>query len=216
MNCITKEDMKFGEYFIPARTKARVINTPQYHEAGIPGLQLLIAITLFDMQLEAKRMTGVPMSKTRINNELEKTCFGDTRSQMQGIVIYTHGDKVFLDAGDEFYSRSTLSKWHVQKIVGEVIPENIAKAEYSSGYSLESVIEYLENEFTEWVGENCDLKILTEEDIENGEGIDGSDPGDSVLSEIGLLQFYEKQLEYQQRLETSGFTYDFKGGLIWE
>jgi len=60
------------------------------------------------------------------------------------------------------------------------------------------------------------MKDLAEEDIENREGIDGSYPAERILSEIGLRQFEEKQLEYQTKIEVTGFTYEFKGGLIWD
>lgn len=214
MYCITKEDMKFGTYIIPARTRAEVINTPKYREAGMPGLQLRIAIKLFDMH--PNKMTGVPVFETRINNELEKTCCSDTKSQMIGIEIYTQGDKVFLDAGDKFYNDVTLSEWQVKNILGESIPESLEKKEYTKGYLLSSVIEHIENEFGEWVTKNCHFKKLTKKDIENGEGFDGAMVGDRTLSPKGMQQFEEKQQEYKNLLETSGFTYEFEGGLIWE
>lgn len=214
MYCITRNDMKFGEYFVPARTKAKVINKPMYHDAGIPGLQLYISINLFD--IHPKKKTGVPISEIEINNELENVRMGSANSTMEGIVIYTHGDQVYMGAEDEFYKDATLSKWAVQKLFGEVIPESIDKAQYSNDYRLDSVIEYLENEFAQWVKDNCDFKVLTAEDIENGEGFDGAYPEDSTLSEVGIRQFEEKQLEYQNRLEITGFTYEFKGGLFWD
>ncbi|KLU63109.1 hypothetical protein CEB3_c05290 [Peptococcaceae bacterium CEB3] len=217
MYCITREDMKFGQYFVPARTKAKVISKPMYHDVGLPGLQLYIAIKLFDIHPNPKAGAGVPLSEVEINNELEGVRMNGSNSKMEGIVVYTHGNQVYMDGGDEFYASATLSKLMVQRIFGEDIPKFVDKAQYTHDcYTLESVIGHLENEFSDWVKGNCDFKILTEEDIENGEGMDGSEPGDSVLSELGLKQFYEKQLEFQKKLEVTGFTYEFKGGLIWE
>ncbi|MNP72343.1 hypothetical protein D3C76_1688770 [compost metagenome] len=68
----------------------------------------------------------------------------------------------------------------------------------------------------EWIHNNCEFVELTEEEIENGEGFDGAQAGDRTLSDSGLEKFYIKKLEYQNKLETTGFTYDFKGGLIWD
>ncbi len=214
ISCITREDMKFGDYFIPARTKARVVNTPEYRNANVPGLQLIIIVTLFDFN--PHRGTGVPISRVHIQDEMEPGKMGATRSQMEGIVIYTHADRVFLDAGDRFYYDATLGKWQVEKIFGSTIPEGINKAQYSEAYLLQSVVSYLGDEFAKWVQQNCHFRKLTKRDIENGDGFDGAEPGDKTLSVKGLGQFEAKQLEYQNRLEVTGWTYDFKGGLIWE
>ncbi|HVJ49391.1 hypothetical protein [Desulfitobacterium sp.] len=216
MYCITREDMKFGHYLIPARTSAEVVNTPQYHEVNIPGLHLRIAINLFN--IHPKKHLGVPISEIEINNEFERCAYGSAKSKMIGIEIDTQGDQVYIDAGDKFYRDATLSQWNVEKIFGENTPDDLTKAPYShlKEYRLESIIEYLEEEFAEWVNGNCEFTILTEEDIENGIGFDGAGPGDRILSDKGLEQFREKQLEYQKRLERTGFTYRFKGGLIWE
>lgn len=210
MYCITRNDMKFGEYFIPARTKAEVINKPTYKQADLPGLQLRIVINLFD--IHPNKGTGVPLSVAQKNNELKNGAFG----QMYGIAIYTNAPQVYLDAGDSFYQDSILSEWRVRKIFGETIPESIRKAEFERGYLLIDVVYCLEEEFSDWVQDNCHFRKLTKRDIENGDGFDGASPGDRMLSGKGLEQFHEKRLEYQKRLEVTGFTYDFKGGLIWD
>ena len=67
MYCLTKNDMKFGKYFIPARTKARVIGKPNYKDAGVPGLDLYLAFTLWDISLMQKK--SIPVSKVEIKNE---------------------------------------------------------------------------------------------------------------------------------------------------
>lgn len=210
--------MKFGEYLIPARTKATVIGKPNYHEVNIPGLQLRLAINLFDAH--PKRKTGVPSFEIEFNNELEELeneRFGKSKSYMTGICIWTQGDQVYMNAGDPFYERNNLTEWQMKKIFGENIPENIWKAEFGNDYRLDSTIEYLEDEFAKWVQNNCDFHYLTEQDIESGEeGFDGAEPGDKILSNLGMNQFEEKQMEYINRLEKIGFTYEFKGGLIWE
>ena len=213
MYCITRKDMKFGQYFIPARTKARVVNTPTSRNGNAPGLHLVIAVDLFDMY--PNKSKGVPLSRVEINDELQKKPYGRTTSTMRGIVIYTNGAQVFLDAGDRFYQDAALYKWQLEKIF-TTIPEGIEKADYSKDYSLASVVEYLKEEFAEWVQNNCQFHVLTKQEIQDGEGFDGAEPGDRILSFKGMEQFEQKQLVYQNRLEVTGFTYEFKGGLIWE
>lgn len=213
MYCITRNDMKFGDYFIPARTKAIVINKPAYREANIPGLYLDIAIRLSDAALKQRKT--VPINEVEVGNELESTHY--QRSKMVGIEIQTNGEHVFMDAGDSFYNDSMIAEWEVKKIFPNGVPEALEKAPYHiNQYMLQSIIDYLENEFAEWVQKNCDFHKLTKRDIENGEGFDGACPGDRILSNSGMEQFDKKKNEYQARLETIGFTYDFKGGLIWD
>jgi len=218
MYCITKHDMKFGDYFIPARTKATVINTPRCHDADIPGLYLQLAISLWDMLPTERKEEGVPVFVTQINNEMENESIPfNTQSQMVGIVVDTNSTQVYLDAGDDFYFDATISEWKVKKIFDGIVPEQIEKRRYvSKEYYLRSIIEYLDEEFTEWVQKNCHFRKLTKQDIENGEGFDGASPGDRILSTKGMKQFEEKKRKYQAKLETIGFTYDFKGGLIWD
>lgn len=136
MYCITRRDMKFGQYSVPARTKATVIGKPHYREVNIPGLQLRLAVSLFDAHPQKK--TGVPTSEIKFNNVLE-----GTNSYMDGIVIWTRGDQVYMDAGDPFYDGHLLSKWQIEKIFGENIPEKLLKTELTNYYRLDSVIEYL-------------------------------------------------------------------------
>ncbi len=214
MYCITRNDMKFGQYFIPARTKATIIGQPSSHSVNVPGVQLRLAVNLFDAH--PKRKTGVPMPEVQINDEVEGKGYYPPDSYMTGITIWSHADRVYMDAGDEFYQYATLGKWELRKIFGEAIPEEVVKENFCGGYRLDTTIEYLENEFADWVHENCDFYELTEEDIENGLGFDGAESGNTTLSPRGMQKFEDKQLEYKKRLEVIGFTYEFKGGLIWE
>lgn len=213
MHCLIKNDMKFGEYFIPARTKARVINKPNYKEANIPGLDLYLAINLSDIALMQKE--SVLVSEVEIKNELE----GKSKDTvMVGITIKTDGTKVLMDSGNDFYENATLYGSKVKKVLDtDIIPEEIKIAPYTSKkYYLQSIIEYLENNFAKWVQANCEFYIYTEEDVENGNCYADAEPGDTILLDKGMEQFENKKLEYQSMLEKIGFTYDFKGGLIWE
>jgi len=217
MYCLTRNNMKFGDYFIPARTIAKVINKPEYKAANIHGLHLHIAISLFNMAPEESRIAGIPVSQTRINNELDPKSLSETTSQMFGITLSTIGTEVFLDAGDNFYKDAGISKWQAEKIFPNGIPNQIEKPPYENNkYFLRDIIGYLDNEFAEWVKDNCGFYELSEEDIENGEGLSGSEEGDKILTVHGLEQFEEKRTEYQNRLEVIGFTYNFKGGLIFD
>lgn len=211
MYCITRKDMKFGEYFISARTRANLVFNPSSHTVDAPGVYIQIAIRFFDMESEESKVKGVPRTKTEIENELEQG------SKMKGIVIDTNMKQVYIDADDKFYRDIHLGKWALEKIFGNSIPEQIEKDPYyKNEYLLSSVIDYLENEFAEWVQENCHFCKVTKKDIQNGDAFDGAEPGDRQLSDRGLQEFYAKQLEYQNKLEVTGFTYEFKGGLYWE
>lgn len=213
MYCLTKNDMKFGEYFIPARTKARVIGKPNYKEANVPGLDLYLAVTFWDIVLMQKKSALV--SEVEIKNELEEK---SKDTVMVGITIRTDGTKVFMDAGNEFYEDATISEFQVKKVLGtEDIPKEIQKVQYMvRPYCLRSVVDYLEDEFAKWVQDNCEFYTYTEEDIENGDCTDDAEAGDTTLSDKGLKQFESKKAEYQEKLERIGFTYDFEGGLVWE
>ena len=78
------------------------------------------------------------------------------------------------------------------------------------------MIEYLEEDFSDWVKENCDFREVTQEDIDEDISHSDFEVGDETLTDYGLKLFEKKKLEYQAKLEIIGFTYDFQGGLIWD
>lgn len=216
MHCIIRNNMKFGNYFIPARTSGNLVFNPRSQTVNAPGIYIQVAIRLFDMESEESKIKGVPIAKTEIVNELEQSRCNEG-SKMTGIVVDSNMAQVYMDAGDSFYKDAHLRKWDLEKIFGDYIPEVIEKAPYyKDTYLLSSTIDCLENEFTEWVQKNCHFRKLTKRDIENGDTFDGAEPGDRQLSERGLQEFNRKILEYQNKLEVTGFTYEFKGGLYWE
>ncbi|RCX20909.1 hypothetical protein DFR58_101111 [Anaerobacterium chartisolvens] len=214
IDCITRKDMKFGGYFIPARSKGVIINKPQYDKV-VPGLNLLISISLYNMRTEEERKEGVPLSHVERRNELE-SMDGSSSARMIGIVVCADGNQVYIDGGHKFYEDAHLTGRQIERILGQ-IPPGLHTDEYRKDYKIRHVIDYMENDFAEWVGLNCEFKPLTKQDIENGEGFDGAAPGDRVLSDAGLEAFFSKQREHQNKLEAAtGFTYGFKGGLIWD
>lgn len=214
MLCKVRDEMKFGDFTIPAGTLAEVINTPKYREADIPGLHLELSVSLLNIAKNTNE--SVLMTEYRIINELDNRSSAYSGTQMIGIVINTDGTHVYMDAGDKFYREVTITKWKAEKVFDNKIPENITPQEHSREYGLRSIIDYLEDEFADWVLDNCHFRKITKREIENNEGFDGAEPGDRILSDRGLEQFYSKQKEYQNKLERIGFTYDFKGGLNWE
>lgn len=214
MYCITREDIKFGEYFIPARTRAIVISKLLPREVNLPGVQLFITVKLFDIR--RCKSIGEQIGKNPINNELEEfqiMSYGYAKSQMTGIEIITRSDKVYLGAEDPLFTHATLSKQQVKNILGENVPGSIIKAGNNKEYLLFSVIRHMENEFAQWVHKNCKFYTLNKQDIEDGEAFTGAEPGDRMLTDKGYEQFYLKQLEYKNRLETTGWTFEFEGGL---
>lgn len=210
MYCLTRYEMRFGNIVVPARTKCMVINEVNTDTVDAPGVYIRILVKNHDINL----------NRMQNENKVIKHHSNVNQATLCGIVIDTDTTAVYMDAGDKLYFNTGVYDWQLEKIFGkENVPQNLLLGKY--GYnckdaSLQSVIDCLEDDFSSWVMENCEFHTLTEEDIENGDGFDGAEPGDTILSDAGLSQFYKKQLEYQNKLETIGFTYDFKGGLIWD
>ncbi|WP_123053124.1 hypothetical protein [Clostridium sp. JN-1] len=210
MFCLTRYDMRFGDIFIPARTKCTVINKIVDDIVDAPGIQVKMSVDNYDIKRHYKENENKVIKYNQNLND----------ASLYGFVIDTNTEAVYMDAGANIYFHAGVYDWQLEKIFGkENLPKNliIGKYEYNGkDAKLRTVIEYLEDEFSEWVQNNCEFYALDEDDIENGEGFDGAQPGDKILSSFGLQQFYIKKLEYQNKLETIGFTYDFKGGLIWD
>ena len=210
MYCLTRYEMKFGKEIIPARTKATIINKLDTDTVDAPGVNVRLAINNYDIH------------KRDINNENKIIEYYNNVNEaaLEGIIIDTNTQAVYMNAGDKFYYYTGLYDWQLEKIFGkDNVPNKLLLGRFKyngKDAKLMDVIDYLEDEFAEWVKNNCEFCILSEEDIENGDCIDGAEAGDETLSAKGLEQFYTKQLEYQNRLETTGFTYDFKGGLVWD
>lgn len=212
MYCLTKYEMKFGDVVVPARTKGIVINKITTDTVNAPGVYVSMAISNHDI------------NKDVIHNEkiVQKGCRNVNSASLFGVVVDTNTSSVCMDASDKNYFYTGLYDWQLERIFGKgKIPENliIGKHKYNGkDAKLRDVVDYLEDEFSEWVQKCCEFYTLTEEDIEKDiedrDCFDGAEAGDTILSPKGLEQFYAKQLEYQNKLETTGFTYDFKGGLI--
>jgi len=208
--CITRKDMKFGGYLVPARTRATVIGNPSSTTVDAPGVQLSITISFWNMH--PNRKDGVPLNELQVLNELGQ--YDDAK--LTGLMIDTNTEQVYMDAGDQFYRGATLYKWQVEKIFEGKIPEDVSLKEHNDReYKLDAIVSCLGATLASWVQKNCDFRRVTKRDIENGETIEDACPGDTMLSNKGLRQFEEKLLEYQNRLESTGFTYEFDGGLVW-
>ena len=210
MYCLTRYDMKFGDIIIPARTKCMVINEVRTDTVDAPGVYVRLLVRNYDVKLDNIENENKVIKYNRNVND----------ATIRGLTVDTDTTAVYMDAGDKLYYNTGVYDWQLEKIFGEDnIPKDLLLGKYKyngKDARLQDVVDYLEDEFSEWVQENCDFYTLTEKDIENGEGFDGAEVGDKILSDEGLNQFYKKQLEYQNKLETIGFTYDFKGGLIWD
>jgi hypothetical protein len=213
MYCITRKEMKFKDFIVPARTKCTVINKLNTTTVDAPGVQLMVSILLWDMKHFAKCL----VSDVQIKDELSA---GSDSSLFIGITVSTNTTNVYMDAGDKLYWDEELYGWQLKRIFGiDSVPMHFTQENnrhYGRIAKLRDVIDYMEDEFAEWVRENCEFYTLTEEDIENGDYHGDFEPGASILSDKGLDLFYVKQLEYQNKLENIGFTYDFKGGLVWD
>jgi hypothetical protein len=202
--------MKFGDIIVPARTKCRIINKPDIFTADASGVQISVVVDNYYINADNKEN----------ENKVIKYRYNVNNASLCGILIGTNTQSVYMDAGDKMYWDYGLYDWQLEKIFGkDNVPKNLLKGKYvyyGKDAKLQDVIEYLEEEFAEWVQENCEFITLTKDDIEDGLGFDGAEEGDNTLSPKGIEQFETKLLEYQNRLETTGFTYDFRGGLIWD
>ena len=210
MKCITRYEMKFENTIIPARTECTIINKSKNLTADAPGEQLSIVVYNYDIkQKDYENKNDVFLFNNNVN-----------KASLIGLCVHTNTQSVYLDAQFSMYDRYGLYEWQLEKIFGkDNVPCKLIKDKYSyngKDSSLQEVIEYLEEEFTDWVKENCEFMTLTQSDIDKGYGLDGAEPGETILSDLGLSQFYKKCQEYKEKLETTGFTYNFRGGLIWD
>lgn len=208
MKCITRHEMKFGDVVIPARTECIIVNKPKTYTVNAPGVQLNIVINNYDLKLPDKENENKVIEfRNNIND-----------ASLIGLYIHTNTQSVYMYADDDMYKDYGLYDWELKNIFGEGnVHENliIGKHVYNGkDAKLSDVVEYLEEEFSEWVSEKCEYMTITEDNIEDYDFYE-FEIGDTTLSDLGLKQFEEKCLEYKKKLETTGFTYDFKGGLIW-
>lgn len=207
MKCITRYEMKFGDIIIPERTECMIVNKPNVFTVDASGVQLNIVVNNYDLKLKDKENENKIIKYRRnVNNGV-----------LQGLYIHTNTESVYMDAGDYMYKDYGLYDWQLEKIFGENIPSNllIGKHKYNGkDAKLRDVIDYLEEEFADWVSENCEFMEITDDNIDDYSFYD-FEVGDTTLSDNGLKQFEDKCLEYKKRLETTGFTYDFEGGLNW-
>lgn len=211
MKCITRYEMKFGDIVVPERTECTIVGKQHDYNADCSGVQLNLIIRNWDIGLKDKANENkVIKYKSNVNS-----------ASLNGIFVHTNTQSVYVYADYCIYENYGLYEWQLEKIFGkDNMPKNLLKGRYQyngKDSSLMEVIEYLDEEFAEWVRDNCEFMELTEEDINNDYcTFEGFEVGDSVLSDLGVKQFKEKQLEYKKRLETTGFTYNFTGGLIWD
>ncbi|MFR2889134.1 MAG: hypothetical protein ACLTDM_13175 [Clostridium butyricum] len=210
MKCITRYDMKFGDILIPARTECIIVNKPSMFTVNASGVQLNVVVRNYDLKLRD------------IENENKIIKYGSNinKATLDGIYIHTNTQSVYMYAGDYMYNNYNyeLRLWELEKIFGkDNIPKNLISEDtllMRKYATLSEVVEYLEEEFADWVSDNCDMRELTEDDMDEYEFY-GFEVGDTTLTDEGLKKFEKKCLEYKNKLETIGFTYDFKGGLIW-
>ena len=185
---------------------------PYYDGADTTGIQIGIVVDNYDIGIK----------KYIINeNKVIKYHTNINEATLDGIYIYTNTKSVFMDAGDKFYNNHSLYKSQLEKIFGkDEIPQQLLELNHDcingKYIKLQDVIEYLEEDFSDWVKENCDFREVTQEDIDEDISYSDFEVGDETLTDYGLELFEKKKLEYQAKLEIIGFTYDFQGGLIWD
>lgn len=190
MYCLTRYEMKFNmngnEIVVPARTKCEVVLKPKTDTVNAEGVQLGIIIDNYDIG-----------ARQFITNENKVIKYGRNinNSSLEGVYVYTNTSSVYMDANDKLYYNSGLYKWQLEKIFGEnKIPKYLIEDcthDCMNGkyVKLQDLIYYLEDEFTEWVNNNCEFREITQEDIEEDHVFDGFEVGDFTLSDLGIKQF---------------------------
>lgn len=210
MKCITRYEMKFGDLTIPARTECIIVNKPDMYTINASGVQLNVVVRNYDLKLrDIENENKVFKHRHNVNN-----------GSLCGICIHTNTESVYMYADDYMHNNYgyELHLWELEKVFGkDDIPTSLIKTDrgtFGKHAQLLDVVEYLEEEFADWVRDNCDMRELTEDDMDEYEFY-GFEVGDTTLTDEGLVKFEKKCLEYKNKLEIIGFTYDFKGGLIW-
>lgn len=209
MNCITRYELKFGDIVIPARTKCRIVNREGRFTPNAPGVLIDIVVDNNDLK----------KGYTENENKVIKFRNNVNNANLTGILISTNTESVYINANHRMYYDYRISDWKLERIFGkDKVPENLITNDCGwKDAELFKVIEYLDEEFAEWVSINCEFVEVTQEDIDNGDVSPAFDVGSSVLNDRGLEDFKNKSMEYKRKLEkATGFTYEFKGGLIWE
>lgn len=201
MYCILKNEMKFDDVIVPSRTKCRIIS-------HLKSDALKETNTIIELVID-----NYFLGKVNIENEnnivLSDKYKGDFLS---GYYVVSNIDAIYLDASDEKFCDNRISKDDLNLIFGEEnIPKVLKKIEEPT---LFDVVYCLESAFSEWVNNSCDFKIVTEDDIEANNEYDAFNPGDKILTIDCVPLYNSKKLEYQNKLEKIGYTYDFKGGLL--
>ena len=208
MKCITRYEMKFGDIMVPARTECYLIGKPNIYSPSAPGVQISVIVRNFDLRLK----------DIENENKVIEYGYNVNEGSLDGHLIHTNTQSVYMYA-DDIYENYGLYSYELEKIFGEGnVPDKLILGEKhrydGKDAKLFDVINYLEEEFAEWVNKNCDFMELTEDNIEDYE-MNDLEVGDTTLTQSGLADFEEKCMEYRKRLETTGFTYDFPGGLRW-
>lgn len=196
MYAITNEDMKFGDLYVPARTKCLIVSELDFDSVNNPQKVIKIMIESYFLGELSK------------HNSLQTG-----HAILSGYTISTTLKNVYLDVSDNLFSSREVSRVELEKVFGEDnIPEILKKV---SKVELFDVIYVLEKEFSVWIEDNCNFHLVSEDDVK-GEEYVSFNIGDKILSSDSVDKYYEKKKEYQEKLESIGFTYNFKGSLIFE
>ncbi len=100
------------------------------------------------------------------------------------------------------------------KINEEVFEKSKFRNDNTYSILLSDLIYYIDDAFAQEVEEHVTWRDLTEDEIDSGEYMDGQE---KTMTIEGEKWFYKRQSEILDKFEKlTGFTYFFKGGLVWE
>lgn len=196
MYAITIKEMKFGDLYVPARTKCLIVSELDFDSVNNPEKVIKIMIESYFLGELSK------------NNSLPTG-----HAILSGYTISTTLKNVFLDVSHNLFSSREVTNMELEKVFGkDNIPKILQKV---SRVELFDLIYLMEKEFSAWIDKNCSFYSVKEEDVINGEYA-SFNVGDKILSSESIDLYFDKKQEYQNKLENIGLTYNFKGSLIFE
>jgi len=200
MKCVTKKEIKVKDFVIPARTVGTIINM-RNQEFDCHSNDLLVMVDLLEFNLEEKTYAEIYPSDKNEERYWPKSTY------LRAIVLSITSAEVYLDAEDYYKGRKIYNR-QLQEVFDGNVPNDL-KVDQTKPRILHEVIDYLENEFSDWVEKNC--KWHSEETLEDEE-----EQNNFYMTDESQKRFDYKRRAYQDMLGKIGLIYKFTGGLVWE
>jgi hypothetical protein len=203
LNCLIREEIKFGKLTIPSFTNGIIINGNKRITPSAPGVNVLVSISQWECNDIEKQLK-------KIDSEHH---FGRYAAKyLDGITIRISTKDLFIIYEHDLHD-TQLYKWQLKDLIVP-ITQNEEKPEYMKDYEyLGHVVNCFDDWFSDWVHKNCKFRRVTKADKEESAFFEDVD---RILTDEGLEMFFKKQQELMVNIgEATGYTLEFKGGLNW-